>query len=129
MAFKMNLKSSIVPVSINEMDFQVDTTDEKMALFNEKYVALIKHANGIQLEDEANYRELLEEAMDVLLGTGSFARLYEGCPNSVVLFTALNQLVENLMKSLLFPSEVEFLLEADGDKKKKKRHKRFGGRN
>jgi len=122
MAFKIELKSTVIPFTINGLDFEIDGSDEKLKAFNTKYVQLlteVKEEKSNLLENENKYQDFVQEAMDELLGTGSFARLYEQTPSVIILFDALNQIVDSLMLSILSRVEVESSINTLTNKKKK----------
>ena len=130
MAFKIELKSTVIPFSINGFDFEVDAADENLKAFNEKYIALLKVADQAKsnlLENEEGYREFVQDAMDELLGDGSFEKLYSETPSIIILFDALNQIVDNLVMSMLSRVESTSDLKETANGKASKL-KLFGGK-
>lgn len=106
MAFKIELQSTILPVQINDQTFQVDASDAQLRRFSEQYKLLLKEAEQMKtglLENEDGYRKFVETSMDTLLGAGAFEQLYATCPSVIILFNALNQVADHLMKNLLEP--------------------------
>lgn len=126
MAYKINLHQPTVSFTINGHDFDVDGSDEKLTNFNEKYKRLLSAANSNKenlQENEETYRDLVKETMDELLGQGAFDLLYTEVPSVIILFDALNQIVDKLMMEMLDRMEIE---SAKIDTIKKV--KRFGGK-
>ena len=131
MAFKIELKSTVIPFTVGGFDFEVDSSDENMKAFNVKYTELLTETNKIRASlsaDEEQYRALVESSMNELLGVGAFDRLYEKFPSTIMLFDTLNKIVNSLMKSMVTRTTVTDMLESKEKEAKKSSLKIFNGR-
>jgi len=129
MAYVITTKTPTVDFKINGYDFEVDGTDEKLMSFNQKYNELLTRANLIKTnlqENENLYQNLVEDAMDELLGEGAFENLYQETPSVIILFDILNQITAKLMLEMTRRVEIEEINKTPNDNPKKA--KLFGGK-
>ena len=104
MAYKIELKSTVIPFTIGGLNFDINASDDKLMEFGKFYGNLITNAANVSLSlenDENDYCFLVQQSMDCLLGDGSFDKLYELTPSVIILFDALNQIVDALMSNLV----------------------------
>ena len=102
MAIKLSLKSKIVPIKIENFDFELDLSDEKMIKFTEKRIDLLKRLESLKDSDEKEDKltELLEDAFDDMLGTGAYTKLFHHCGSIHKMAFLLSELVKAIFDEL-----------------------------
>jgi len=115
MAIKINVLSTLVPIEIGNLKFEVDVTDEKYQAFIERFKAVQKELlalmteieemekNGTEINEEetlAKLHQLVSKAYDELLGEGTFRQVYQQTPRIVAVTSYLVKLVAALEKEM-----------------------------
>ena len=101
MAIKIDLQSTLIPLTIGEFDFEIDLNDKTEKAFKGQLDNFLKTAEKMdekKPEDEAKLKEMLEEMYDGLLGTGAFKKLYKQAPSIGILTGVFIQMVVELGK-------------------------------
>jgi len=108
MAIKINVRSTLIPVEIGELKYEVDITDQKYRAFSErfKYVQkeLLKLVTAIEDQEkkgeEINEDELFEKLQQLvstayheLLGSQAFEQVYQQTPRLIEVTGYLVKLV------------------------------------
>ena len=102
MAIKIELKSTIIPVEIGELKFQIDVSDVNMDVIDEKVNAFLKEVDAFKkdLTDESAPAKKLEEALNALLGENAYAKLYEQLKRVDLIVELFDRLMIELVKNL-----------------------------
>ena len=103
MAIKINLQSTVIPVQLGDLKFEVDVADEK-------YDEIVKNFNGFlekiseldeaKAEDVIQLKEIVKETYDQLLGEGTYEQIYDKMPNISFVAGVLVNLVVELAKEM-----------------------------
>jgi len=115
MALKIELGTTVIPVEVNGLKFEVDTSDKSMREFNTKYKTFIEEMVKLDLdnlENEEVISEMLSDLMDELLGEGAFEKLYKLIPSLAKLIYGLNQIMHSISVEM-FKSIVAEPVEAE----------------
>jgi len=115
MTIKINVLSTLIPIQIGELSFEVDVTDQKYRAFIERFklvqqellnlVAKVdeEEQKGVTInEDELieKLHQLVSTAYDELLGAGAFNQVYEQTPRIVSVTSYLVKIVAGLEKEM-----------------------------
>ena len=103
MALKLELNSTIIPIEIGEFKFDMDMTDTKRRMMEEKFILFTEEVAGMMEnnpEDEAKAKEILEMMYDELLGVGTFSKLYAHTESLEILSNVLVHLIAGIKHSL-----------------------------
>lgn len=109
MAIKIQTKQIGIPVEIGELNFVFDTSDESVKKFrkdlNAVYEKLEKiDTNAKETEDEDKLfdeaKEYLSEGFELILGEGSFDKIYEQTPSVLHLIDYFVKLAEGIKEEL-----------------------------
>ena len=104
MAIKVNLETTVIPVEIGDLKFEIDVTDEKYEEYVQSFNAFLDDVSELD-ETESEDLKLLKEKQkhvyDVLLGEGAFESIYELAPSIMITTGILTQVVEQLEKEVM----------------------------
>jgi len=123
MAYIIKMKAPTVSFFINGTEYNVDSSDERLTVFNEKYNKLLTEVNEHRanlVENEMKYKDFVAEVTDELLGAGVFDKLYAETPSVIIIFDAVNQMVDKLMLEMLKRVEIKEIPKSPTDSKKSK---------
>jgi len=103
MAIKVSLESTVVPVELGDLKFEIDVADEK-------YEKIVKDFNGFlekigeldegKAEDVAQLKVIVEDIYDQLLGEGAYEQIYAKMPNIAFVAGVLVNVVAQLAKEI-----------------------------
>jgi len=103
MAIKIDIKKTIIPVEIGELEFEFDLGDKNMKEVEKKAKEMeVKATKFENLTDEesevaeAEAQSFIKESFDYLLGAEAFEKIYEQTPNISFLADYFLQLVEGI---------------------------------
>lgn len=99
MAIKLNLNTTVIPVEIGGLKFEINMTDEKEKVFQDKINDFLKQAQLMResdSEDEEALRGMVEAMFDDFLEQGAFEKLYALSPNTGILLGVFMDLVAAL---------------------------------
>jgi len=122
MAYVVKMKAPTVSFFINGTEYKVNSSDERLTAFNEKYNKLLTEVSEHRanlIENEVKYKDFVAEVTDELLGVGTFDKLYAETPSIIILFDAVNQMVDKLMLEMLRRVEVKEIPKAIPEQPKK----------
>jgi len=107
MAIKIQLEELIIPVTIGELKFEVDTSDTSIKTLRKKAFqmeAKIKEIEKIaetsEEEAEKEVELYLQDSFDALLGEGAFEKIYKQTPALKSLAKYFIKLIEGLEKEI-----------------------------
>ena len=105
MAIKIQTEKPEIPVEIGNLRFSFDVSDESIKKFREDALKIQKELENIESID--NDKEALEAAKNVLhrgysiiLGDGSFEKIYELSPSVIICMKYLEQIVVGIEEEL-----------------------------
>ena len=115
MAIKIELKSTIIPVEIGELKFQIDVSDVNMEVLESKVSSFLKEVDVFtkdlndgstpikQLEEASEELvEQFEEVYGELLGADSFKKIYEKMPCMVFMAQTFIQIMSQVKSELSY---------------------------
>jgi len=104
MAMKINIQSTVIPVEIGDLKFEIDVTDENYErltqIFN-TFLLEMENLNDAESEDLDLLKEREKVVYDALLGEGAFEKIYSLSPSIAVMTGILTQLVEYLEEEMM----------------------------
>ena len=103
MAIKVNLESTVIPVEIGDLKFQIDVTDEKYESFIKNFNEFLEKIETLdeeKSEDIARLKEFVKEIYDELLGVGAYKKTYEKMPNISFVARTLANVVTQLVAEM-----------------------------
>ena len=101
MAIKINLESVKIPVEIGDLKYEIDVTDEKYETFVGKFDEFLGKAAALykeKTEDVTEFKTMLSDIYEALLGEGSFDEIYEQMPNISFVSSTFVKIVTQLMQ-------------------------------
>ena len=104
MAIKINLESTVIPVEIGDLKFQIDVTDETYERYVQAFNSFLDDVSELDettSEDLTLLKAKQRNVYDVLLGEGAFESIYELAPSVVITTGILTQVVEQLEKEMM----------------------------
>lgn len=103
MSLKIDVQSTVIPIEIGGLKFNIDIMDDNYSRFSEVFSTFLDDMSKLS-ETEADDMELIKEkqkkVFDTLLGEGAFKKLYELTPSLVVITGILTQIVEHLEEEI-----------------------------
>ena len=105
MAIKIQTKKPEIPVEIGELKFAFDVSDESIQNFREEALRIQKefHEIGSDVDDEKaleQAKNILKQGFDMMLGEGSFEKIYELSPSVVICAQYFAQIVQGIEDEL-----------------------------
>lgn len=103
MAIKISLESTIIPVEIGDLKFEIDVTDEKYEAFTNNFNVFLKEIVTLDeesSEDIEKLKVLVQKLYDELLGDGSYEQIYTKMPNISFVAGTLANIVTQLAKEM-----------------------------
>ncbi|MCL1924211.1 MAG: hypothetical protein FWF50_01345 [Defluviitaleaceae bacterium] len=99
MALKINLESTVIPIEIGDLKFEINVTDENYSVFNQvfsKFLEDIESLSEAETEDLELIKEKQKLVYDALLGEGAFEKIYAISPSVIVTTGVLTKVIEHL---------------------------------
>lgn len=101
MAIKIQTRKAEIPVEIGELKFTFDVSDESIKSFREEALRIQKefHEIGHDVDDEKaleQAKNVLKHGFDMMLGEGSFEKIYELSPSVMICAQYFAQLVQGI---------------------------------
>lgn len=104
MGIKIDINSHIVPVQIGEVELEFNASDENIKRFYESYEEIEKEMEAIKgnhtLEGHEEVKAIMRKGYDLILGEGTFDKLYSKYPSLITLVNAFMQVVIELEKAI-----------------------------
>ena len=103
MAIKINVESTVIPVEIGDLKFQIDVSDEHYAVFSKAFDVFLEDMSRLSAEEEedlALLREKQEKIYNTLLGEGAFESIYRLVPSIAHTTGILKQIVDHLEEEI-----------------------------
>lgn len=105
MAIVIQTQKTEIPIELGELKFAFDVSDESVKQFRENTVKLREELESLSVNEQDD--EVLELAKDVLrrgftimLGEGSFEKIYELSPSVTIVMSYFVQISEGIAKEL-----------------------------
>lgn len=101
MAIKIQTKQTSIPVEIGDLKFDFDVTDESVKNFHKNAENIQKEIENIDLntDDENSFeqaKEVLDRGFTVMLGEGTFDKIYEMSPSLMICLQYLQAIGDGL---------------------------------
>lgn len=104
MAIKIQTEKPVIPIEIGELNFEFPVDDEAIKKFRDQIPKLKEELEKLAPENNEEDQELVKEALskgyDVILGEGSFDKIYKVTPSLVYCMHYYSQLAEGLEDEL-----------------------------
>jgi len=103
MAIKVNLQSTIIPVEIGHLKFEINITDKKYEDFVKEFNQFLSNLEKLDeqnAEDVDRLRAMIKEIYTKLLGEGSFEVVYQEMPNIALVASTFINVVTQLMQEM-----------------------------
>lgn len=104
MAIKIQTEKPVIPIEIGELHFEFPVDDEAIKKFREQIPKLKEELEKLEPENNEEDQELTKQALgrgyDVMLGEGSFDKIYKETPSIVYCMHYYSQLAEGLENEL-----------------------------
>ena len=103
MAIKINLESTVIPVEIGDMKFEIDVTDEKYEAFIKNFNVFLSKMEVLdenKSEDVAQLKVMVKEIYDELLGAEAYEQIYAKMSNIAFVSGVLVSVVKQLMEEM-----------------------------
>lgn len=105
MAIKIQTKKPEIPIEIGDLKFSFDVTDESIKKFREKAVEIQKEFHSIGKTDDDNValekvKDVLKRGFDLMLGKGTFEKIYDLSPSIMICMDYFVQIVEGIEQEL-----------------------------
>lgn len=101
---KIEQKQSFIPVIIGDLEFVFHFSDENIEKFETEVQAFALQLTAIETSNDSKSvpmaREILKKGMDSMLGEGSFDKVYEQVPSSIVIAGYFAQIVLQLKDAI-----------------------------
>src|SRR5699024_7448878 len=106
MAINIKTKQTYIPVQLGDLELKYDLSDDAIARVRKVSKELIQEIENID-EDKLSEEEtmieikgLLKEAYDILFGEGTFEKVYEMSPSTLIVQEYLVQIAEGVTEEL-----------------------------
>lgn len=101
LAINIQQKKVGIPVTLGELEFFIDTSDNAMEDIKDNYEAIVKKFEEKDLvQDLETAKSVLEEGFDMLLGQGAFEKVYEQTPSAMLCAEYLAALMEGVSEEI-----------------------------
>ncbi|WP_152657608.1 DUF6673 family protein [Oceanobacillus sp. CFH 90083] len=104
MAIKIQTEKPVIPIEFGGLKFEFPVDDEAIKKFREQIPKLKEELEDLALDQNEENQELTKEALrkgyDVVLGEGSFDKVYQETPSIVYCMHYYSQLAEGLENEL-----------------------------
>ena len=105
MAIKVNLESTIIPVEIGDLKFEIDVADEKYETLVNNFNDFLEKVEALDEEnpeDISQLKAIVKDIYDEMLGENAYEQIYTKMPNisfvTGVLVNIVTQLAEEVDK-------------------------------
>ena len=127
MAIKISLESTVIPVEIGDLKFEIDVSDEKYESIVERFNAFLVKMEALDEdnpEDVGKLKVIVKEMYDELLGEKSYEQIHAKMPNisfvAGLLADLVTQLTEEVNKRTLPTAKVKAVVKKQAKKQTKK---------
>lgn len=100
MAIKIQTRSTVIPVEIDDLKFGFDTKDENLERLRKAGQQLIEQGNKLNDDDEEGAKQLVFSSFDLMLGEGAGQKIYDKVGSVVACLDVLLQLKDGLEEEL-----------------------------
>lgn len=101
MAIQIKTKKVGIPVTIGELEFLVDTSDNGMDTLAERYQDVVDSMQTVKEGDSLDSaKSILEEGFDLFLGEGAFDKIYEQTPSTILCAEYMAVLMEGIAEEM-----------------------------
>lgn len=96
----INVKSTVLPVKIGELEFAFDMSDQGLKNLEDKHESVVKKLQLMKQSDLQDPKLIIEECLELFLGKGTFDKVYEQTPSVIMCMEILINLTEMLGESI-----------------------------
>lgn len=106
MAIKIQTEKPVIPIELGDLTFEFNVSDESVKKFREDAAKVQKELLNIKADDDDDEKALettkdvLRRGYDLILGEGSFEKVYDMSPSVVMTIKYLEQIVQGLAEEL-----------------------------
>lgn len=129
MAIKIQTRQTGIPVFIGDLQFNFDTSDESIKALLGNHQKVVDEISNIKEGDDEGVKKALKKGFDLLLGEGSFKKVYNQTPSTIECTRQLFELLQGIsqefssLNGMTQQEKVQKYLKAKnkGNSKKKKK--------
>lgn len=129
MAIKIQTRQTGIPVFIGDLQFNFDTSDVSIEALLGNHQKVVDEISNIKEGDDEGAKKALKKGFDLLLGEGSFKKVYNQTPSTIECTRQLFELLQGIsqefssLNGMTQQEKVQKYLKAKnkGNSKKKKK--------
>lgn len=100
MAIKIQTRQTGIPVEIGELQFSFDTSDKSIETLLSNHQKVVDEISKIQEGDEEGAKKALKKGFDLMLGEGTFKKIYTQTPSTIECTRQLFDLLQGITAEL-----------------------------
>lgn len=105
MAIKIQTKKTSIPVTIGDLEFSFGVSDESAKQFREEAIKVKNELENIAISEDDDQaqeqtKDILKRGFDLMLGEGSFEKIYELSPSVIILTKYFVQLADGIHEEI-----------------------------
>ena len=100
---KIQIETAAIPVEIGKLKFEFDTSDESILDFRKTAFTFKDELENVDVTEGDEYegaKDILRRGFDLMLGEGSFKKIYEQTPSVILVAKYFVQLTESITEQL-----------------------------
>lgn len=100
---KIQLETPAIPVEIGKLKFEFDTSDESILAFRQTATTFGDELENVEVAEGKEFeqaKEILRKGFDLILGKGSFEKIYEQTPSVMSVIKYFVQLTQSITEQL-----------------------------
>jgi len=100
---KIQIETAAIPVEIGKLKFEFDTSDESILDFRKTAFTFKDELENVDVTEGDEYegaKDILRRGFDLMLGEGSFKKIYEQTPSVILVAKYFVQLTESITERL-----------------------------
>lgn len=129
MVIKIQTRQTGIPVFIGDLQFNFDTSDTSIEALLGNHQKVVDEISNIKEGDDEGAKKALKKGFDLLLGDGSFKKVYNQTPSTIECTRQLFELLQGIsqefssLNGMTQQEKVQKYLKAKnkGNSKKKKK--------
>lgn len=105
MAIKIQTEKTSIPIELGDLEFEFDVTDESIVKFRKDAENIQKELLDIEVNEDDDKaleqtKDVLRRGYELMLGKGSFEKVYKLSPSVMICMRYLEQIVEGIRTEL-----------------------------
>lgn len=96
MAIKIQTRQTGIPVFIGDLQFNFDTSDTSIEALLSNHQKVVDEISNIKEGDDEGAKKALKKGFDLLLGEGSFKKVYNQTPSTIECTRQLFELLQGI---------------------------------